>query len=179
MKALRQDNSILLRFAPTEARMLRRIFSSIIRHYALKPGEVHPSIAAAWYSTRGCASARLDEEQTREWIQNLHHLKSANVASVRRWRTKIASRPEDVAQLELTDEDSHILLTVLNDHRLMCAARHEIGEEEMNIRTLTQMEQIRPRRRAALLDILFLGSIMETILALLPGNYGDWPLHAQ
>ena len=179
MKALRENDQIVLRLAPSEAQFLRRIFAGIIRQYLLKPDEVHPSVADVWYSKRGCVSAGLNEEQTREWIENLHHLKSANVAALRRWRRSIASRDETVVTLTLGDEESQALLTVLNDHRLMCAARHNIGEEEMDIRTIAQVETLRPRQRAALMDVMFLGAIIETLLALLPGGYGDWPLYAQ
>ena len=179
MKALRENDQIVLRLAPSEAQFLRRIFAGIIRQYLLKPDEVHPSVADVWYSKRGCVSAGLNDEQTREWIENLHNLKSANVAALRRWRRSIASRDETVVTLTLGDEESQALLTVLNDHRLMCAARHNIGEEEMDIRTIAQVEKLRPRQRAALMDVMFLGAIIETLLALLPGGYGDWPLYAQ
>ena len=179
MKASRENDQIVLRLAPSEVQFLRRIFASIIRQYLLKPDEVHPSVADVWYSKRGCVSAGLDEEQTREWIENLHNLKSANVAALRRWRRSIAPRGETAATLALLDEDSQTLVTVLNDHRLMCAARYNIGEEEMDIRTIAQVEKLRPRQRAALMDVMFLGAIIETLLALLPGGYGDWPLYAQ
>jgi hypothetical protein len=179
MKASRENDQIVLRLAPSEAQFLRRIFAGIIRQYLLKPDEVHPSVADVWYSKRGCVSAGLNEEQTREWIENLHNLKSANVAALRRWRRSIAPRGDVATTLALSDEDSQALLIVLNDHRLMCAARHNIGEQEMDIRTIAQVEQLRPRQRAALMDVMFLGAIIETLLALLPGGYGDWPLYAQ
>ena len=179
MKASREGDQIVLRFRPSEAQYLRRIFASIIRQYLLKPDEVHPSVADVWYSKRGCVSAGLNEEQTREWIENLHGLKSANVAALRRWRRSLAPRGENVATFALRDEDSQTLVTVLNDHRLLCAARHNIGEDEMNLRTIAQVEKLRPRQRTALMDVMFLGAIIETLLALLPGGYGDWPLYAQ
>jgi len=178
MKAFRENNQTILRFAPTEADFMRRIFSSIIRQYQLKPEDVHPSVAQVWYSTRGCRSAQLSEEQTREWIENLHSLKTANFTALKQWRRRLAPHPERFAELTLTDENAYTLVTVLNDHRLMCAARHDIGEEEMNIRTLTQMEKLPPRRRIALFDVIALGTIIETVLAILPGGYGDWPMHA-
>jgi hypothetical protein len=179
MRAARQNDRIILRFAPGEAQLLRRIFNSIIRHYALKPGDIDPRIAEAWYSRRGCASARMTDEQTREWIENLHSLKGANLALLRRWARNLAPRPNQIAQLELTDADSQTLVTVLNDHRLMCAGRYSIGEAEMNLRTLAELEDVPPRRRVALVDIMFLATIIETVLALLPGNYGDWPAYAR
>lgn len=179
MKASRENDQIVLRLAGSEVQFLRRIFASIIRQYSLKPEDVHPRVADVWYSKRGCVSAGLDEEQTREWIENLHHLKSANVAALRRWRRTLAPRGDAIATLALTDEDSQALLTVLNDHRLMSAARHDIGEKEMSIRSLTQIDKLRPRQRGALMDVMFLGAIIETLLALLPGGYGDWPLYAQ
>jgi hypothetical protein len=49
----------------------------------------------------------------------------------------------------------------------------------MDIRTIAQVEKLRPRQRTALMDVMFLGAIIETLLALLPGGYGDWPLYAQ
>jgi len=179
MKAARQNDRIMLRFAPGEAQLLRRIFNSIIRHYAVKPGDLDPRIAEAWYSRRGCASARMTDEQTREWIENLHSLKGAHLTLLRRWAAKLRPRPNHTPQLELTDEDSQTLVTVFNDHRLMCAARYAIGEAEMNLRTLTELENVAPRRRVALVDIMFLAAIIETVLALLPGNYGDWPAYAR
>ena len=179
MKASRENDQIVLRLAPSEAQFLRRIFASIIRQYVLKPDKVHPRVADVWYSKRGCISAGLSEEQTREWIENLHNMKGANIAALRRWRRSIAPRGEAVATLALGDEDSQVLLTVLNDHRLMCAARHNIGEDEMDIRTIAQIEKLRPRQRTALMDVMFLGAIIETLLARLPGGYGDGPLYAQ
>ncbi|HMJ64022.1 MAG TPA: hypothetical protein VK615_01635 [Candidatus Binatia bacterium] len=178
MKAVRENDRIVLRCSPLEARLLRRVFATIARHYEVKPAEIHPSIAAVWYSTRGCASARMTDEQTREWVETLHNLKSANVALLRKWRQAIAPRPNAVAQLDLPDEESHVLLTVINDHRLMRAARYDIGDFEMSVRTLAALQNLKPRQRAALLDITFLAGIIEAVLALLPGNYGDWPMYA-
>jgi hypothetical protein len=177
MKAARQNDRILLRFAPMEARLLSRVFGSIIRQYAMKPEEIDPRIGDAWYSRRGCISAKMTEEQTREWVEALHTFKSANTALLGRWRRNLAPRVNHIPQLELTDEDSHTLVTVLNDHRLMCAARYNIGEQEMNLRSLAELQHVKPRQRAALVDIMFLAAIIETVLALLPGNYGDWPAH--
>lgn len=178
MKAARQNDRILLRFAPTEARLLQRVLGSIIRQYAIKPEEIHPRVAEVWYSRRGCAAAGMSDEQTKEWIEALHNLKSANAALLGRWRRSLAPKEGHVAQLELTDEDSHTLLTVFNDHRLMCAARFDIGDMEMNMRSLAEMEKLKPRQRVALVDIMFLAAIIETVLSLLPGNYGDWPAYA-
>jgi len=178
MKAARQNDRILLRFTAMEAQLLRRIFGSIIRQYNVKPQDIHPRIAEVWYSKRGCASAGMNDEQTHEWIETLHNLKSANAALLSRWRRNLAARPNHIPQLELTDEDSHTLLTVLNDHRLLCAARYDIGDTEMNMRSLADMQNLKPRQRVALVDIMFLAAIIETILALLPGNYGDWPAYA-
>jgi hypothetical protein len=179
MRAARQNDRIILRFALAEAQLLRRIFNSIIRNYTLKPADIDPRVADVWYSQRGCASARMTDEQTREWIETLHSLKGANLGLLRRWARNLTPRTNHIVQLELTDEDSQTLVTVLNDHRLMCAARYSIGEPEMNLRTLTDLENVPPRRRIALVDIMLLASIIETVLALLPGNYGDWPAYAR
>jgi hypothetical protein len=178
MKAGRENDQIILRLGPEEAQFMRRIFANIIRQYQLKPEEVHPRVAGVLYSTRGCRSAGLNEEQTREWIENLHSLKTANLVALRQWRRQLAGKSEEVFELPLNDEHAQTLVTVLNDHRLMCAARYNIGEEEMDIRTLTQMENMGPRQRAALLDVMLLGAVIETVLALLPGGYGDWPMYA-
>ena len=177
MKAGRENDQIILRLGPEEAQFMRRIFATIIRQYQLKPEEVHPRVAEVLYSTRGCRSAGLDEEQTREWIENLHSLKTANLVALRHWRRQLAGKSE-VFELALNDEHAQTLVTVLNDHRLMCAARYNIGEDEMDIRNLTQMEQLGARQRAALLDVMMLGAVIEAVLALLPGGYGDWPMYA-
>jgi hypothetical protein len=177
MRAARQNDRIILRFAPGDGEVLRRVFNSIIRYYRMKPNDIDPRVADVWYSKRGCQSARMTDEQAREWIENLHGLKGANMTLLQRWARNLRPRPNQIAQLELTDEDSQTLVTVLNDHRLMCAARHSIGEEAMDLRTLTELEKLGPRRRVALLDIMFLGAIIETVLSLLPGNYGDWPAY--
>ena len=71
-----------------------------------------------------------------------------------------------------------MLVTVINDHRLMRAARYDIGDFEMSVRTLAALQNLKPRQRAALLDITFLAGVIEAVLALLPGNYGDWPTYA-
>lgn len=178
MKAARDNNHIVLCFGPEEAQFMRRVFASIIRQYQVKPEEVHPRVAEVLYSTRGCRSAGLNEEQTREWIENLHTLKMANLMALRRWRRRLTAKSDDVIELRLPDDEAQTLVTVLNDHRLISAARYNIGEDEMDIRTLTQIESLGARQRAALLDVMLLGGVIETVLALLPGGYGDWPMYA-
>ncbi|MCI0746766.1 MAG: DUF2017 family protein [Verrucomicrobia subdivision 3 bacterium] len=179
MKAGRENDRIVLSFALLEVEMLRRALSSIIRNYRIKPAEINPRVAGAWYSTRGCAAAGMTDEQTREWIETLHEMKTANLDALRGWRRKLVPAPGKSARLELTDEEAHTLMIALNDHRLMRAARYDLGEEEMNVRTLTQFMSLKPRRQAALVEISFLAGIIEAILALLPGNYGDWTVYAQ
>src|SRR5262245_36045769 len=178
MKAGRENDRILLRFGRVDVDMLRRLLASIIRHYVIKPDEINPRVAAVWYSTRGCAAARMTDEQTREWVETLHQMKTANLDALRGWRRKLVPHPTRAVRLDLTDEEAHTLMIALNDHRLMCAARYDLGEEEMDVRTLTQFLSLKPRRQAALVEIGFLAGIIEAILALLPGNYGDWPAHA-
>src|SRR5215204_1539392 len=135
MRAARQNDRIILRFAPGDGEVLRRIFNSIIRYYRMKPDDIDPRIANVWYSKRGYDSARMTDEQAREWIESLHSLKGANLTLLGRWARSLRPRPNHIAQLELTDEDSQTLVTVLNDHRLLSAARHSIGDEAMNLRT--------------------------------------------
>jgi hypothetical protein len=179
MNAGRVNDRIVLGFKPAEAQLLHRILGAVIRGYEMKPEEVDPRVAEVWYSKRGCTTAGLNEQQTREWIENLHGFKSANLAALRRWRTQLASTTSKAGTLQLTEEESHVLMTALNDHRLMTAARHDIGEDEMSMRNWEAIQSLKPRRQSALIDIMFLAGIIETILALLPGNYGDWPAYAK
>ena len=79
-----------------------------------------------------------------------------------------AAHPGGVT-LHLEPEDVNPFLVAINDYRLLQAARHDIGEAEMDLRTEDALQAMAPARRAALIEIHFLAWVIEELLHALPG----------
>ena len=177
MNATRHKKRIVLTFGSVETQILQRAFHSILGHYQVAPEQLDPAIADAWYSTRGCRAVRMSEAETREWRQGLHEFKSARVTLIQSWTEQLAA---DTAakpgqrQLQLTLEESATLISVLNDHRLFLAAKHEIGQAEMDLHSLATLHELKPARQFALYEIHLLGWIMEEVLRLTAPEAANW-----
>ncbi len=155
-------------------RRLATVLQEIRANYQLRPEDLHPKIAAVWYSTRGCASARMTPDETREWLAHLHGFKSENVARIDRWVATLTAPTTEAHRLELSSEDAAALMIVLNDQRLLLAARQDIGEAQMTVQTLTELRRLPLPQRKAVFDIHFLAAVIAHILDQMPGAPGDW-----
>jgi hypothetical protein len=174
MQAARNRNTITLSLSVIETQILLYILQKIATNYQLKPEDLDPKVASAWYSTRGCQSAGMSSEETREWLQNLQQYRSAHLQHIQRWSRRLAATKSGSGHLPIKLQDAPILLTVLNDHRLLMAAKYEIGQKEMDAHSLSSLNSLPARTQTALAEIHFLACMIEQILACLPENPAAW-----
>jgi hypothetical protein len=174
MRAFRKNDTLTLEFNFLENSLLRRALGEVIRNYKIKPESLDPEIAKWWYSTRGCKSAKMSEEETRDWVANLHAAKSAHLEKLEHWKKALSGRNQGPFQLNLTFEEAHALLTVLNDHRLLMAGKYAIGEDEMTCRSEEEFRHLSHGQQKALLSIDLLGVVIESLLRLLSPEAASW-----
>jgi hypothetical protein len=174
MRTTRSKNGLTLAFNSLESQILQQILRRIAANYQANPRDLDPKAAAAWYSTRGCESAKMSAEETREWLEDLRQYKSANVEHLTRWLRRLALMKAGECRLNLKVEEASVLLTALNDHRLLLAAQHDVGQNEMDARMLDALDRLAPVQQRAISEIHFLACIIEAILRFMPGAPGDW-----
>ncbi|MEY2407463.1 MAG: hypothetical protein QOF48_133 [Verrucomicrobiota bacterium] len=150
-----------------EARLLDRVFRVILKNYELKPADLDPAVAEVWYATRGCRGAQMSAEETGEWLSALHQLKSDSIRRLEVWAGRLSASKPGGHRLALELGEADVLLKVLNDYRMMVAARQQLGEAEMNLADDFELLELPPGRRIALMEIDILGALMEQILAAL------------
>src|SRR5712671_816528 len=90
MQTTRSQNTLTLAFTSLESRILQQILGQIVANYQTKPSDLDPKAASAWYSTRGCERVKMSGEETREWLENLHQYKSANVEHLSKWARSLS-----------------------------------------------------------------------------------------
>jgi hypothetical protein len=167
MRVTRDNDAVLLDFNPLEGRVLLQVFQHLAAMYRFKPGELDGAIAKAWYSTRGCESARATPEETREWVEHLHAFKTARLGSIEEWSRQLAAAGPAGAgrpQIRVRLDDAPAFIASINDHRLSAAAQHDVGEEEMALRMPMELAALPEERQQALLEIHFLAWIIEETL---------------
>ena len=163
-----------LRLDEAEARLLASILARILKHYRAAPEDLNPRVRGVWYSSRGCETARMTPEEIRDWMEALHGFKGAHTRLIEAWIRQMRLSAPGGAGLQLSAGEAPAFLTVLNDHRLMAAALRNIGEAEMTLLPQQAIVQLAPPRARALLEIQFLGAIIESILDQMPGQPGRW-----
>jgi hypothetical protein len=107
-------------------------------------------------------------------VANLHAAKSAHLEQIKHWKKVLGEKEEGPYRLNLTPEDAHTLLTVLNDHRLLMAGRFAIGEDEMSCRSEEEFRQLSRGQQNALISIDLLGVVLESLLRLLSTEAASW-----
>ncbi len=167
MQIRREDRHLLLSLAVLEARVLRKCLKALIQNYQIRPELFDPKGKAAWYGTRGCESVRMSPEETREWLDNLYRFRGEHLRLLEGCAKQLAARLEQKYALRLAMDDAPGFLTVINDHRLLVAAQQNLGEKDIHLLTLSDLESLSLPRRNALLEIEVLGWIMEGILDLI------------
>jgi len=168
----------LLRFTcgPLETRLLRNVFTELLAQYRLKPGEVDPNTAAAWYSTRGCQTAGMTAEETQDWLNHLQQLKGGSVTRLEDWSAQLGrpGQDPDNSSLHVRLEDADSFITALNDHRLRVASCRQIGQREMDVESPQALAVLPVAQQEALFEIHILAWLIEdTLRALEAGSGGD------
>jgi hypothetical protein len=174
MRAARENNQLVLQFGAMEKEILLNTVQAILQNYKLKPDELDPKTAAVWYSTRGCKSAGMSAEETRDWIDSLYSFKGANAALLEQWSKQIKEVEPGKFELAIKLEHAASLVTIINDHRLHLAALHDIGQEEMDLRDWVEEEQPNSEQQSALVQIELLGWLIEVILRLTAPEAASW-----
>lgn len=167
MRLKRENDTLLLSLNALEARVFLRVLRLLADNYGLAPGDLPEPASSAWYSTRGCASAGMSGEETREWLVHLHALKGARVEKIEHWAAQLAETGGGAAQVRVSLNDAPTFVAAINDHRLLLAARHHIGQEEMDARSMIQVLKLPSTTQEALMEIHFLAWMMEEMLRLL------------
>jgi hypothetical protein len=164
MRVQRQKEGVVLGLNLFESRVLLRALRVLIEGYRLKPDDVDAKTASTWYSTRGCASAGMSREEMRDWLAHLHTIRGARLAHLERWADLLSVTSLEQYELPIAPGDEDVFLSALNDYRLMLAARHDIGEAEMERHRLEDMEQLPAEQRTALFEIHFHAVVLEEVL---------------
>ena len=167
MRLQRENDTLHFLFNTLESRLLARAFEQLTERYKLKPEDMDPKAASAWYSTRGCVTANLSDQETRDWLDQIHALKSAKLEQLEKWVQQLKSSP---SSLRVQVNEASIFITAVNDHRLAAAALHDIGQSEMDIQSPLQLAKLPASQQEALLEIHLLAWIMEETLRSLQ----DW-----
>lgn len=156
-----------LRLGYSESQVLLRSLQTIQRNYTIPPGELDAETAAVWYSTKGCETAEMTDGETADWLRNLHRGKESNRELIGGWIRTLAGKKEGPRRLRIKWEDAAHFLTVLNDHRLLLAARNDIGQEEMDLQRVDRLGELESKQQTALLEMELMGLVMEEVLRLL------------
>lgn len=175
MRITRSQKSIHLTLGAAEGRFLGRVLKQLAATYSQPPDELDPPTANAWYSTRGCATARMSKPEIRDWVRQLHAFKGARRKFLERCLLHLPPHKEPPLRITCTLAEATELLAAFNDHRLWLAARHGMGEEEMSQRSLEQWMRLRPEQVQALSEIHLLAQIIEELLRLLAPDAASWP----
>jgi hypothetical protein len=165
MRLKREPGSLQFSFNQSEARLLIAVLTNLAGNYRVKPDQLDPKLAAAWYSERGCAAAGLSSGETKEWLDNLHALKTSSLQLLDQWLGQLSeSKPGSPVRLVVLRDDAPIFMRSINDSRLMAASRHEIGQTEMDIHSPFELLRLPAERQVAMMEIHFLAWILEETL---------------
>jgi hypothetical protein len=167
MMARREKKVIEFIFSTLECKIIERVLEAIIKNYQVPPDELDSATAAVWYSTRGCKSARMSAAETADWVKQLRAVRSGRLEMLQKWLADLRSRPPGAFTLRIELDKAEALMTAINDHRLLLAAQHNIGEEELEMRTLAAFTNLPAETQRALYEIHFLAYIIEELIYLL------------
>jgi len=165
MHGYRKKNTVILLFDHFEADLLSHSIKRLIQNYKLRPERLPARVAKAWYSTRGCESAAMSEDETKEWLRGLNEIKKSNLRFLNRCVKNLSSKKAATPTLRLRIDLAAKLMIALNDHRLLLAAQHNVGEAEMSLSAFVLTKQLTSRQMAAIAQIDFLAWVVEEILA--------------
>jgi hypothetical protein len=164
MRVVREQQTLVLSVNLVEGRILSEVLHALIQSYRLQPGDLDAATRAVWYSTRGCDSAKMSADETAEWMAALREGKGALVEHLQRWVEQLRSSTQPGPRLRIKCDDAPSFLTAINDYRLRAAARHDIGQAEMDLDWSDPAAALPLERQRALVEIDFLAWMMEMIL---------------
>jgi hypothetical protein len=174
MNAFRENEKIVLTFSPAEKDLILKILRRIRKNYEVRPEDMDAKGASVWYSNLGCKAAGMTAEETADWLGHLYEFRGAHRKLLDDWITQIESQTGSPWSLTIPLEQAPNFLAIVNDHRLLVAARHDLGEAEMGLDFIRALTELKPERQLALCEVDLLAHIMETVLWLLPGSGADW-----
>ncbi len=167
MIARRDGDFIVFTFSSVERMVLERSIRALIDNYQLEPGQIDVKTASVWYSTRGCQSAQMSGDETSEWLKSLQSVRLGRIELLKKSLEQLARRAPGPFTFGIPMDNAESLMTALNDHRLLLAAQNDIGETEMNIRSLVEFVELTAPRQTALCEIQFLAYLIEELIQLL------------
>jgi hypothetical protein len=174
----RENESLVFTLSFPERMLLTHALKELAAKYRLKPDELDARTAAAWYSSRGCASAGMSDEETKEWLEHLHAFKkNTNLQRLEDWVAQLGERGTGSVErgaadselsgqsmLRIPTDQAAAFMTAINDYRLATAARHDIGQAEMDAHSTWHLAKLPPLRQKAIMEIHFLAWIIEETL---------------
>jgi hypothetical protein len=180
MRLKRENESLVFTLNLPERLLLAHALRVLAEKYRLKPDELDAQTAAAWYSRRGCVTAGMSDEETKEWLEHLHAFKKSTcLQRLEEWTAQLDSVDSGSVNgnsnsIPLTDSSSATLripadhaaafVTAINDYRLAAAARHDIGQGEMDAHSPWQLARLAPLQQKAVMEIHFLAWMIEETL---------------
>jgi|SRR5882672_6324822 len=178
MRLQRENESLVFTLNFPERLLLAHALRELAVKYRLKPDELDGRTAAAWYSRRGCASAGMSDEETKEWLEHLHAFKKSTcLQRLEEWAAQLGEHGTEGAEhgavdserpgqsmLRIPTDHAASFMTAINDYRLAAAARHDIGQAEMDAHSPWQLAKLPPQRQKAVLEIHFLAGVIEETL---------------
>ena len=164
MRVVREQQTLVLSVDLVESRILQAVLRALMEDYRQPPHELDAAARSVWYSTRGCESAKMSAEESAEWVAALHQGKGSLVEPLRRWVEQLGGSDANARRLRIDCNDAPAFMTAINDYRLLAAARHHIGQAEMDVDWSDPNAVLTPERHRALIEIDFLAWIIELIL---------------
>jgi hypothetical protein len=163
MQVITRANDLELILFDPECALLRDVLEQLVEAYEKAPDLLDPRVRGVWYPGEGFKSAAMSEEDADDWNKSLAEFRGENGLLCRSWLEVLDGRgPEQPTRLLVPFSEVDRFLTVINEYRLMKAAEQELGEEDM-ARSLELVEL--PSKRSALLEVHFLGWLLELVLA--------------
>lgn len=164
MRLQRENDVLVFKLNLPECLLVANVLRELAEKYRLKPNELDAQTATAWYSIRGCITAEMSEEEISEWLGHLHAFKSTYLQHLEAWARQLGEIGEEHSALRIPIDDAAAFVTAINDYRLAAAARHAIGQHEMDIHSQQQLAKLPAARQEALWEIHFLAWMLEETL---------------
>ncbi len=174
MRASKKGDRVRLALNIGEVTLLRGVLESLAAAYRTPPERLDSRVRSVWYSTRGCESAGMSDDESRDWVRQIHGSRGENLSFIEGWIDQLDETGASRATVEFPPEEAEVFVAVLNDHRLRAAAEHGIGQEEMDLRDPMGVASLGPKRRGALMEIHFLAWIIEVVLRLIAPDAAGW-----
>src|SRR5436190_10524335 len=99
MRLQRENECLVFILNLPERLLLAHALRELAGKYRLKPDELDARTAGAWYSRRGCATAGMSDEETKEWLEHLHAFKkSTSLQKLEEWAAQLGEHGTESAE---------------------------------------------------------------------------------